>query len=72
MDLIMGSFSEDFVPAMSVAELDSYEEILQAPDPDVYEWVSGQKAPPANLMNPVLEKLLSHSYATSHHTKRDS
>ena len=62
MDLIMGTFADNNVPAMSVAELDLYEELLHTPDPDVYDWISRQKAVPANLINPVLEKLLNHDY----------
>ena len=63
MDLLMGSFADEHVPEMSIAELDIYEELLQTPDPDVYDWVSGQKQAPANMINPVLEKLLNHTYA---------
>ncbi len=65
MDLIMGSFAEKHVPSMDTAELDLYEELLHTPDPDVYDWVSGQKSVPANLLNPILEKLLVHDYAQS-------
>lgn len=60
MDLIMGTFAESNVPGMSVPELDLYEELLHTPDPDVYDWVSGQKPVPANVINPVVEKLLAH------------
>ena len=60
MDLIMGTFAESNVPGMSVSELDLYEELLHTPDPDVYDWVSGQKPVPANVINPVVEKLLAH------------
>lgn len=60
MDLIMGSFAEAHVPAMDTAELDLYEELLHTPDPDVYDWVSGQKDVPANIDNDVLRKLLNH------------
>ncbi len=63
MDLIMGTFAEANVPNMGVAELDLYEELLHTPDPDVYDWISGQKPVPANMLNPVLEKLLNHDYA---------
>ena len=63
MDLIMGTFADVNVPAMDVAELDLYEELLNTPDPDVYDWISGQKQVPANMMNPVIEKLLAHNYA---------
>lgn len=63
MDLIMGTFAEEHVPAMDIAALDLYEEILHTPDPDVYDWISGQKPVPANLINPVLQKLIEHDYA---------
>lgn len=63
MDLIMGSFAEANVPAMDAGALDLYEELLHTPDPDVYDWISGQKPVPANMMNPVIEKLLNHNYA---------
>lgn len=63
MDLIMGSFAEVNVPAMDEGALDLYEELLHTSDPDVYDWISGQKPVPANRMNPVIEKLLSHNYA---------
>lgn len=73
MDLIMGSFAEEFVPSMDAEALDCYEELLHTPDPDVYDWISGQKAPPANVMNPVLEKLLTHTYARSQsHSRKES
>lgn len=64
MDLIMGSFADQYVPGMDEAALDLYEEILHTPDPDVYDWISKQKPAPANLMNPVLQKLIDHDYAS--------
>lgn len=63
MDLIMGTFAAANVPGFSPAELDLYEEILHTPDPDIYDWITGQKSPPANIMNPVLDRLLTHDYA---------
>ena len=65
MDLIMGTFAENNVPSMDTAALDFYEELLHTPDPDVYDWISGHKPVPANMMNPVIEKLLTHNYADS-------
>ncbi len=56
---------------MGVEELDIYEELLQTPDPDVYDWVSGQKPVPANQTNPVIEKLLTHDYARSREDAND-
>ncbi len=72
MDLIMGSFAETHVPGMSLADLDRFEELLNTPDPDVYDWVSGQKPIPANINNQVLEQLLKHDYAKYRAAKDDA
>ena len=63
MDLILGTFADANVSLLDVPELDLYEELLNIPDPDVYDWISRQKPVPANVMNPVIEKLLAHDYA---------
>lgn len=63
MDLLLGSFADRHAPGFSAAELEQYEEILGYSDPDLYNWISGIEAAPANLMTPVLEKLLSHRFA---------
>lgn len=68
MDLIMGSFADKYVPELSPEDLDCYDEVLQNPDPDLYDWISGRVEMPANLKNPILEKLLDHQYARSQST----
>lgn len=60
MDLIMGSFADNYVKKFEAAELALYEEVLTHNDPDLYNWISGQEAAPANFMNPVMEMLLRH------------
>jgi len=39
MDLIMGSFADKHIPAFSDEQLDIYDEILNIPYPDIYEWI---------------------------------
>lgn len=63
LDLLMGSFAERNLPAMNDAELDLYDIILTHPDPDLYNWITGQETAPANFMNSVMEKLLTHKVA---------
>ena len=60
MDIIMGSFADANVPGFDDAQLMQYEEILNHPDPDVYDWVAGRTPVPANFMNAVMGKLLEH------------
>lgn len=62
MDLIMGSFADKHVPDFTEEELQIYEDVLQIPDPDLYDWVTGRKTPPANQLNLVLEKFLDHDF----------
>lgn len=63
MDLLMGSFADRHVREFSEGELAQYETVLEQNDPDLYDWVTGKKPAPANLMCPVLEKLLTHRFA---------
>jgi antitoxin CptB len=60
MDLIMGSFADRNAAAFSECDMDAYEEILSLSDPDLYNWITGQEEPPANIINPVFEKLRAH------------
>ncbi len=60
MDLILGSFADAHVPGFSEDELSIYNGILQHSDPDLYNWITRTEPVPANLLNPVLERLLGH------------
>ena len=62
MDLLMGSFADKNVPAFTELEMTAYETLLETPDPDLYNWVAGVEAPPANLLTPMLEQFLNHKY----------
>lgn len=60
MDIILGRFARDYVPGFSAEELADYANVLQLNDVDLYNWVTGQAVPPANVVTPVLRKLLDH------------
>ncbi len=62
MDLIMGSFADAHVPGFDAAQLQVYEALLVNNDPDLYNWITGQETPPANIMSDVFEKLMNHQY----------
>jgi antitoxin CptB len=59
MDLILGRFADAHINEFTAEELDRYEEILTYSDPDLYNWVSGREAVPANLRTPVLDRLVA-------------
>lgn len=62
MDLFLGSFAERNLQDFEEEELNQYLEILETPDPDLYDWITRRCDPPANRVTPVLERLLSHDF----------
>lgn len=63
MDLFLGSFATRYLGGFDGAELEQYRQVLETPDPDLYDWITGRCDPPANRVTPVLERLLSHRFA---------
>jgi antitoxin CptB len=57
MDLIMGPFADAWLGRLTPAELDDYERLIEVPDPDLYAWVSGKRAAPANYETTLLARL---------------
>lgn len=53
MDMILIRYSDARLSAMSEPELDLYDALLAENDQDLYQWVSGQVAPPARF-DPVI------------------
>ncbi|MCV6594306.1 MAG: succinate dehydrogenase assembly factor 2 [Silicimonas sp.] len=49
MDLILSRFWAEEGPGLSADDLDLYEALLHENDQDLYQWVSGQAAPPARF-----------------------
>ncbi|MCB1563207.1 MAG: succinate dehydrogenase assembly factor 2 [Alphaproteobacteria bacterium] len=60
MDLILGGFAQVHVPGFDAGELAQYEGILGLSDPDLYNWITGQEAPPANIRSAIFEKLMAY------------
>lgn len=56
-DLVIGGFARARLPDLSDRELDEFEDLLNAPDPDIYAWATGQTAPPAEHDNGVMDAL---------------
>lgn len=47
MDLILSAFADDSLAGMDDAGLTLYDQMLDENDHDLYQWVTGQVAPPA-------------------------
>lgn len=46
MDLILTAYADANLAKMSPAALDTYDALLHENDQDLYQWVTGQVAPP--------------------------
>ena len=64
-DLIMGRFAEARLADLSAAELDAFERLLDAPDTEVYAWITGRAETPANFDGPVLDALKNFRHERS-------
>ena len=58
-DILLGQFARAHIATFDASELDQYERLLAASDNDIYDWVSGKVAVPAESDTPVVRKLLA-------------
>ena len=61
-DLILGSFAEANLAAFDEARLDRYEALLECPDADLFDWITGRAAPPPEYDTDVTRLLLTFRY----------
>lgn len=57
MDFILGRFTDAEIEGFSEAELDLFETLIEAPDTDLYEWVTGRAEAPPALNTEILRRL---------------
>ncbi len=59
LDLIFGAFAREHLNALSADELERLDELLNAPDDDVYAWLRGYEPVPERYVSSVFDKLKS-------------
>jgi antitoxin CptB len=57
MDLIMGRFADATIDTLSEAQLEMFERLSEAPDPDLYAWISGECEVPAEFDGEIMRRL---------------
>ncbi len=57
MDLILGRFADQELATLSDADLDDFEILLEAPDPALYAWISGEEPTPPEFESALLRRL---------------
>ncbi|ANT59789.1 hypothetical protein AYJ57_05025 [Salipiger sp. CCB-MM3] len=49
MDILLVRYCDAKLDQMNAAELDAFEALLEEYDPDLYQWISGQRPAPEEL-----------------------
>jgi antitoxin CptB len=57
MDLVLGRFADAQLSQLTDAELDEVERWLDIPDPQMFAWVSGAEATPAEFHTALFRRL---------------
>jgi antitoxin CptB len=57
-DLMIGGFVARSIATLTEPELDALEALLELPDVDLADWLSGRLPVPPDLMTPLLERMV--------------
>ncbi|KAI0032881.1 Flavinator of succinate dehydrogenase-domain-containing protein, partial [Vararia minispora EC-137] len=61
-DLLLSTFADENLAAMTADELREYDKLLDEPDWDIYYWATDKRAPPERwAASPILAKLRQHA-----------
>lgn len=61
-DLVLGSFAEEHLAHFDDGQLSRYEALLECPEPDLLDWISGREPPPAEYDHDVTRLILAFKY----------
>ena len=57
MDLVLGRYADHALADLNDDDLDQLEALMQAPDPEIYKWLSGEHEVPENWDSPIVSKI---------------
>ena len=58
-DLLLGGFADAHLAGFDGTRLDRYEALLECPDADLFDWITGRAAPPPEYDTDVTRLLLA-------------
>lgn len=61
LDLVLGGFARAHLDRLDEAQLDRYEALVDAENPDVYAWIIRCEAPPAEYDTDVLRMIRDYA-----------
>ncbi|MBO0905680.1 succinate dehydrogenase assembly factor 2 [Jiella sonneratiae] len=57
MDLVLGQFADARIAEMSDADLADFEQLMEAPDRDIFAWLTGEAETPQNFDTAVFRQI---------------
>jgi antitoxin CptB len=57
MDLLLGRFADAEIAKLDEQNIGSFEALLEVPDPDLYNWITGTQEIPPPYDTPLLRRL---------------
>lgn len=58
-DILLGAFARAHVPGFTPEQLDAYEKLLEAGDPNILDWATGRADAPEEYESDVLRLLIN-------------
>lgn len=59
MDILMGKFADAELAGLSELDLDAFEALMEAPDPEIFKWLTGAAPLPAEHDTALFHRLKS-------------
>ena len=59
MDLVLGRFADAEIGTLTDEEMTVYEHLMEAPDRDLFSWISGTEAVPGNYDSAIFHRIRS-------------
>ncbi len=66
MDLLLGRFADACLDRLDGESLGQLEALIEVPDRDLFAWITGREATPANYDTPVFRELQSFQLGADH------
>lgn len=60
MDMLLGTFADAHLGAMSDAEMDEFEALMEIPDQDMFRYITGLALMPPEHVGPVYLRIVSY------------
>src|SRR5687767_5884731 len=59
MDLLLGRFADAYIAELSDRDLAGFEALLEAPDGELFAWITGQEAVAAEYATPIYRAIVA-------------